>query len=219
MQRARSGTGMSVLPTAAAVFLDKDGTLLEDLPYNVDPARMALAAGALRALDALAGSELRVCVVTNQPGVALGLHAEQDLQPVERWLRDTCAGRGVAFGGMYACPHHPHGLVRPYARACECRKPAPGLLLRAARDHELALAECWMVGDTLDDIEAAHRAGCRAILLDNGNETRWQRTPLRTPDYAVPSLPAAVDLILSRPARVPAAGRAVASPPGCDVLG
>lgn len=211
---------MSDFATAAAVFLDKDGTLLEDLPYNVDPTRMVLAAGALRALDALAGSPFRVCVVTNQPGVALGLHAEQDLQPVEQWLRDVCAARGVAFGGMYACPHHPQGLVRRYALTCTCRKPACGLLLRAARDHELGLAQCWMIGDTLDDIEAAHRAGCRAILLDNGNEKRWQRTPLRTPDYEVPSLPAAVDLILARPARIPAAGRALAAlQPGSGMLG
>jgi D-glycero-D-manno-heptose 1,7-bisphosphate phosphatase len=194
---------------APAVFFDKDGTLVEDLPYNVDPGRMSLVPGALRALAALTEARLSVFVVTNQPGVALGLFAESDLPPVERWLRDSLSARGLPFGGMYWCPHHPQGCVTAYAGACGCRKPQPGLLLRAAREHGIALEQSWVVGDTLDDIEAARRAGCRAILFDNGHEKAWQRTALRTPDYIVSSLPAAAEIILARPTvRPPVVGRA-----------
>jgi D-glycero-D-manno-heptose 1,7-bisphosphate phosphatase len=192
---------------AAAVFFDKDGTLVEDLPYNVDPGRMSLVPGALRALAAIADAGLPIFVVTNQPGVALGLFAESRLPPVERWLRDVLADRGLPFGGMYWCPHHPQGLVSAYAHRCRCRKPLPGLLLRAAREHGVALARSWVVGDTLDDVEAAHRAGCRAILFDNGHERGERRNALRTPDYVVSALPAAAELIVARPAlRAPVTG-------------
>jgi D-glycero-D-manno-heptose 1,7-bisphosphate phosphatase len=194
-------------PGRAAVFFDKDGTLVEDLPYNVEPARMRLAAGALLALQDLAAAGFRLVVVSNQPGIALGLYPESVLEPVERWLRETLAAHGVELAGAYWCPHHPQGLVPQYARACDCRKPEPGLLLRAAREHGLALRDSWIVGDVLDDVEAGHRAGCRAILLDNGHELQWSRSPLRTPDHAVASLRTAAALILGHTAVSAAAGR------------
>lgn len=206
-------------PRSAAVFFDKDGSLVEDLPYNVDPGRVALVPGALRALAALAQAGLRIFVVTNQPGVALGLYGEDALPPVEGRLRELLAGHGIPLGRMYWCPHHPQGLVRAYACKCDCRKPQPGLLLRAAREHGLALATCWMVGDTLDDVESARRAGCRAILLDNGHETRWQRSALRQPDYTVASLPAAAELILACPAVRPRLAEAAPVPAGPDFFG
>jgi histidinol phosphatase-like enzyme len=98
---------------------------------------------------------------------------------------------------MYHCPHHVDGTVLAYARACSCRKPRPGMLLRAARDLDLDLGRSWMVGDILDDIEAGRRAGCRTVLLDVGSETEWRRGPLRVPDAVAGSLPEVADVILA----------------------
>lgn len=168
-----------------AVFLDKDGTLLDDVPYNVDPARMRLAAGARDALATFARMNVPVVVISNQSGVALGKFAEAALVDVERKLHALAAECGARLAGVYWCPHHPQGTVTRYACACDCRKPAPGMIQRAARELGLDLQRSWFVGDILDDIEAGHRAGCRAVLIDNGNETLWQRgrcasrTPLR----------------------------------------
>jgi len=182
-------------PLQPAVFLDKDGTLLDDVPYNVDPARMRLARGAADALALLARHPLRLFVVSNQSGVALGRFPYPALQPVEARLRAMFAACGATLSGVYWCPHHPLGHVHPYARRCECRKPAPGMLLRAAREHGIDLASSWMIGDILDDVEAGNRAGCRTILVDCGNETEWQAAPRRVPYAFVTNLRDAAQMI------------------------
>jgi len=165
-----------------AVFLDKDGTLLDDVPYNVDPGKMRLAPGAADALATFARMNVPIIVISNQSGVALGKFDEAALVEVERKLHELAANAGARLAGVYWCPHHPQGTVPRYARACDCRKPAPGMIERAARELRLDLQRSWFVGDILDDIEAGHRAGCRAVLIDNGNETLWQRGPMREPD-------------------------------------
>lgn len=165
-----------------AVFLDKDGTLLDDVPYNVDPHKMRLAPGAFDALVAFARMNAPIIVISNQSGVALGKFDESALADVERKLHELAAEAGAKIAAVYWCPHHPQGTVPRFARTCDCRKPAPGMIQRAAREHGLDLERSWFVGDILDDIEAGHRAGCRAVLIDNGNETVWQRGPLREPD-------------------------------------
>ncbi|OON64601.1 HAD family hydrolase [Massilia sp. KIM] len=166
----------------SAVFLDKDGTLLEDLPYNLDPARMLLAPGAAPALRRLARLGYRLFVVSNQAGLALGRFDTTALHRSWRHLRALLAGEGVRLDGFYYCPHHPDGTVPALATACTCRKPAPGLLRRAALEHRIDLPSSWMVGDILDDVEAGRRAGCRTVLLDVGNETEWLRSRWRWPD-------------------------------------
>ncbi len=179
-----------------AVFLDKDGTLVEDLPYNVDPQRVRLAPDAVASLARLQAQGYRLAVISNQSGVARGRFGERALRTLERHLRDRFAQAGVTLSGVYWCPHHPDGVVPRYAIECTCRKPRPGLLWRAARDLEVDLTRSWMIGDILDDVEAGRRAGCRTVLLDNGHETEWQLTPLRLPHAVVPSLTRAVDVIL-----------------------
>ena len=179
-----------------AVFLDKDGTLVENVPYNVDPARVRLApdASSLRRLQA---AGYRLIVVTNQSGVARGYFTEAALHHLAGHLRERLAVEGVCLDGFYYCPHHPDGVLEPYARACDCRKPAPGLLFQAAQDQDLDLAASWLIGDILDDVEAAGRAGCRAVLLDSGGETEWRPGPWRQPVATVRSLSEAVDAILA----------------------
>jgi D-glycero-D-manno-heptose 1,7-bisphosphate phosphatase len=176
-----------------AVFLDKDGTLVVDMPYSVDPARMELAPGAGRALRALTAAGYRLVVVSNQSGVARGLFREEDLQPVVERLGALLAGEGVALTDFVYCPHHPRGRVARYAHPCSCRKPEPGMIRSAAATHDIDLAGSWLVGD----IEAGRRAGCRTVLLDSGNETEWIDGPLRRPDHVAADLEDAARAILS----------------------
>ncbi|HVH39824.1 MAG TPA: HAD-IIIA family hydrolase [Gemmatimonadaceae bacterium] len=179
-------------------FLDKDGTLVDDVPYNVDPTRIALARGA-DALCGLRDAGFRFAVISNQPGVALGLFPEHALVAVERRLRALLGELGVSLEDFLYCPHHPEGVRAEYSRACDCRKPAPGLLYKARDGLGADLRGSWMIGDTLDDVEAAHRAGCRAAFVDNGGETEWVAlfSPLRRPDVVATDLGEAVRLILA----------------------
>jgi D,D-heptose 1,7-bisphosphate phosphatase len=180
-----------------AIFLDKDGTLIDNLPYNVAPRRMMLANGAGAALRLLARLDYRLFVVSNQDGIALGHFGEDAMAPVAARLDDLLFREQVLLDGFYYCPHHPNGSVAQYALECECRKPLPGMLLAAARTHGIDLRSSWMVGDILHDVEAGNRAGCRTLLIDNGNETEWRLGPRRVPTRLAPDLYAAAVLIAS----------------------
>ncbi len=170
-----------------AIFLDKDGTLIEDVPYNVDPRRVRLTRGAAHGLPLLARAGFRLVVVSNQPGVAFGYFAESELRGVEHRLAELLGAAGVRLDGFYYCRH---------AAACGCRKPQPGLLLKARDDLGIDLERSWLVGDILDDVEAGRRAGCRTVLIDNGNETEWVDGPLRRPDVVAGNLDDAARQIL-----------------------
>lgn len=199
-----------MLAARPAVFLDKDGTLVEDVPYNVDPGRLVFTRHALAALRRLDAAGFALVVVSNQPGLATGRFTQAEFDRLCTVLRARVqAEAGVALTGVHACPHAAGEGGRP---ACACRKPAAGLLQDAARIHGLDLARSWMVGDILDDVEAGARAGARSILLDVGHETVWHVTPLRTPRHRVADLLAAAELIVGD-ARAPAAARrSVAAP-------
>jgi histidinol-phosphate phosphatase family protein len=181
-----------------AVFLDKDGTLVMDVPYNVDPARLRFTPRALEGLLALDRAGYALVVVTNQSGLAAGRFSRAEFgrlqRALEQRLRDEA---GITLAGFYTCPHAPGPSP---ALGCLCRKPAPGMLRQAALVHGLELGRSWMVGDILDDVEAGHRAGCRTVLLDVGNETVWRRSPLREPDHRVRDLLEAARAILAHDA-------------------
>jgi D-glycero-D-manno-heptose 1,7-bisphosphate phosphatase len=194
---------------ATAIFIDKDGTLVHDVPYNVDPARIELIPGAGDALRALQAAGFLLFVVSNQPGVALRRFPMSALRTVEARLDELLAPFGVMFTAYCWCPHAPAGVRA--AIACTCRKPRPGLLLDAAATHGLDLERSWLIGDILDDIEAGNRAGCRTVLVDRGNETRWRTGRLRTPDAIVYQLADAAAIILDG-ARDHAAARPRAAP-------
>lgn len=182
----------------AAVFLDKDGTLVHDVPYNVDAGLVRLMPDAGPALARLQAAGYALVLVTNQPGVARGLFGESDLEPVWVELARQLSPYGVAFEAVYYCPHHPQGSNRRYAYSCSCRKPEPGLLFQAAVEHGYDLLRSWMVGDILDDIEAGRYAGCRTVLLDVGSETEWRAGPWREPHFVASGLTGAVDYILGK---------------------
>jgi D-glycero-D-manno-heptose 1,7-bisphosphate phosphatase len=192
-----------------AVFLDKDGTLIADVPYNVDPRRILLLPGVETGLARLHAAGYRLVVVTNQSGVARGYFPESALWVVEAHLRALLLAAGVPLSGFYYCPHHPDGVVSAYARACDCRKPAPGLLLRAARELGIDLHRSWCVGDILHDVEAGRRAGCRTVLLCTGHETEWHLGPRRVPHAIARDFDEAVAVILAQTNRdaIPAGRR------------
>ena len=144
-----------------AAFLDKDGTLVENVPYNVDPRLVTFTPGAVEALHPLKQAGFALVVATNQSGVARGYCGVASGRAHPRDRTSKLAAEGIELDGYYVCPHHPGGALRAFAIDCACRKPEPGLLLRASRNLGLDLEESWMFGDILDDIEAGRRAGCR----------------------------------------------------------
>jgi D-glycero-D-manno-heptose 1,7-bisphosphate phosphatase len=188
-----------------AVSLDKDGTIVEDVPYNADPRAVRLLTGVATGLRRLHQTGYRLIVVSNRSGVARGYFPVEALRAVEARLRRLVDEHGIPLGGFYWCPHHPNGIVREYAVACACRKPQPGLLERAAQDLGVSLPRSWMVGDVLDDVEAGRRAGCRTILIANGHESVWRITPDRVPDHVSVDLREAAQIIVG-------AGNGVAPP-------
>lgn len=177
-----------------AVFLDKDGTLVRDEPYNVDPAKVVFEDHVFEGLRTLQGDGYRLVIISNQPGLAMGLFSQTELDALVRYFEDRFAENGVMLAGFYYCPHLP---ATPGA-ACDCRKPEPGLLLRAAAELHIDLSRSWMVGDILNDVEAGNRAGCRTVLIDNGNETEWETGPNREPDYTTRYFLDATDYITAQ---------------------
>ncbi|GAA4312205.1 HAD family hydrolase [Compostibacter hankyongensis] len=184
-----------------AIFIDKDGTLIEDVPYNVNPGRIRLEDHAAEGLRMLQEEGFLLIVASNQPGVALGYFGEHHLLQVNEKIRSLLLPCGVYISGFYYCPHTPEGRIKKYACRCGCRKPAPGLLLAAADALDIDTSRSWMIGDILHDVEAGKRAGCHAVLIDNGHETVWDTTgPYRRPDARAGDIRAAAELILRRQA-------------------
>lgn len=192
---AANGAANGANGANGAVLLDKDGTLLVNVPYNVDPAQIRLAPTAGKALRRLGRLGLPLLVVSNQPGVALGRFRREALEGVRTRLAQLFVRYDARLAGFFYCPHHPQGSVPAYARACLCRKPAPGMLRFAAATLGFDLQSSWMIGDILDDVEAGRAAGCRTILVDCGNETEWRPGPLREPHHVVSTLDAAARIV------------------------
>jgi len=181
------------------VFFDNDGTLIDDVPDNVDAERICLRPGARTVVRRLSRAGFAIGIVSNQGGVAYGYFRGSDLIDVSGCLRQLCGSIALKPKRFFYCHQHPYGTVTPYNRNCHCRKPRPGLLREAARRLRVYLEDCWMVGDILDDVEAGHRAGCRAIFLNSGGETQWRIRRDRTPDFIAANLAACAAVILREP--------------------
>ncbi len=182
-----------------AVFLDKDGTLIEDVPFRSDGLSIHVLPGVLEGLRLLHRAGFVLVVVTNQAGVAQGTLSDDQIQHMEVSLRMVLSTFQIPLAGFYYCPHHPDGVVERYAIRCLCRKPRPGMLMQAASELSLDLEQSWMVGDILHDVEAGRWAGCRTVLIDNGHETEWAMNEMRWPDYVATGMLKAAQLILNTP--------------------
>ncbi len=180
----------------AAIFLDKDGTLVPDIPYNIDPELITLQNDCIAGLKLLNDKGFELIIISNQPGIAHGYFIEEALVQVREKLQALLADQQVNLSGFYYCPHHADGLIDEYAVQCYCRKPLPGMLFHAADVHHIDLAASWMIGDILNDVEAGNRAGCRTILIDNGNETEWLAGQYRTPTRSCANINEAAQYIL-----------------------
>jgi len=150
------------------VFLDRDGTLIEEVGYPTRPEQIRILGGVARGLARLAEAGFKRIVVTNQSGIARGLMTEDDLDRFHEALDEQLDLLGAAVDAYYVCPHHPDrsAAARPdLAIACDCRKPKPGLILQAAEDLNIDLGASWTVGDTWRDVQAGQAAGLRTIKL------------------------------------------------------
>ena len=192
-----------------AVFVDRDG-VLNDMVYNREEELIAspVSSRQLRVFP-FAGEAIRrirdelgfkVIVISNQPGVAKRQFTLAELGRMNAKIRKELASKGARLDGEYYCLHHPEALIRKYRVVCDCRKPKPGLLLRAAKENDLDLAESYFVGDGLVDVKAGRSAGCKTILVGHMSTflTRMIEQEKAEPDFMVPSLREVPDLVRSR---------------------
>ena len=152
-----------------AVFLDRDGVIIEDVNLLTEYAKVKILTGVTQALESLHRNGFVLVVVSNQTVISRGLATEQDVinlnQEINLLIKQEGGPRLDAF---YFCPHHPNATLPAYRINCDCRKPRPGLLLRAVQEHGLDLRASFLVGDRITDIIAGYRAGCRTILVQTG---------------------------------------------------
>lgn len=174
-----------------AVFLDRDGTLMEDRGYLGDPAGARLLPGAAAAVARLNAAGLAAIVVTNQSGIARGLFSEADYHRVERRLEELLAEAGARLDGQYFCPHLPE-ITGP----CQCRKPGGLLFRQAASGLGIDLGASWWIGDKLTDLEPSRPYGARGILVETGEGRAHTAAALSAGFGVVPDLAAAVEKIL-----------------------
>lgn len=188
---------------APALFLDRDGTLVRPRHYPSTPEELELYEGVGPHLRLLQSFRFHLVVITNQSGLARGLFNEANLDRMHAHLRGELSRHGVRVDAIYHCPHHVDGIVPDLAIDCDCRKPQPGMLHRAARDLGLDLSRSWFVGDILDDVEAGNRAGCRTILVDLGTELP-PHLAIRRPDFVARDTRHALQIIAASEGLSPA---------------
>jgi len=167
-----------------AVFLDRDGTINVEKEYLHRAEEFVFIPGAPEAIKLLKEAGFLVIVVTNQSGVGRGYYDEEAVHRLHRYMDGELARRGASVDAYYLCPHHPLHGIGDYRRECDCRKPLPGMLLEAARDFTIDLADSYIVGDKLADVEAGRAAGCRPLLVRTGyGEEQSARLPAGVPVY------------------------------------
>lgn len=163
-----------------AVFLDRDGVIIQDVGYLNDCAKIEFLPRVGEAIKLLNQNGFKVIVVTNQSGVARGYFTEETVQEINRNTQECLARQGAFINKTYYCPHHVEGTVSKYRKDCHCRKPNPGMIEQATREFGIDLKNSFVVGDKACDIEAGHRVGCKTILLasDSCLDKQEEITPL-----------------------------------------
>jgi len=192
-------------PGRPAVFLDRDGTINEEVKYLGSPHQLRIIPGAAEAIARLNKAGIPVIVVTNQSGIARGYYTEDDVQDVHNYMDKLLADHGASVNAYYYCPHHPDAIVKKYAVDCECRKPRIGMLSAAAAQENVSLSQAYLVGDKRSDLRAAVNAGARGILVRTGYGAKTEEELLREAESTgaalvtniVDDLAAAVEQILS----------------------
>jgi D-glycero-D-manno-heptose 1,7-bisphosphate phosphatase len=179
------------MPTNRAIFLDRDGTLNQETSYLHHWSDWRWLPGAPEALALLNGHGYKLIVVTNQSGLARGLYNTDAVEILHaRVNRHLTAHHNTTIAAFYYCPHHPD-----FTGACDCRKPKPGMLLRASAEMDLDCARSWMIGDKISDVDAGIAAGCRSVLVRTGYG-RYSEKRLLAPTHTADNLAAAAAYIL-----------------------
>jgi D-glycero-D-manno-heptose 1,7-bisphosphate phosphatase len=190
----------------SAVFIDRDGTLSEEVGYVNHPSRFRLFPYSAEAIKKLNNINLLAILVTNQAGVARGYFSEQMITMVHQRLTSELEIQGAHLDAIYYCAHHPSVGEPPYRLDCDCRKPRPGLINRASADFDIDLDSSWMVGDRYSDIELARNAGLRSAFVLSGygrGEWEYQRQSWRLqPDLVSENLLDAVNSIIDQRSRL-----------------
>jgi D-glycero-D-manno-heptose 1,7-bisphosphate phosphatase len=189
-----------VMSAKWGVFLDRDGTVTEEVGYVNHPSRLNLLPGAAEGIAALNRAGVPVLLATNQAGVARGYFTEDLITVCLDRLRDLLAAEGAHLEAMYYCPHHPTAGQPPYRQACGCRKPKTGMLERGASEFGLDLRRSYVVGDKISDVAFAHAAGCKGVMVLTGyglGEVVYQRQDwTEEPDFVAEDLTSAAAWIL-----------------------
>lgn len=187
----------------AAVFLDRDGTINEEVGYLDSLDKLKIIPAAFEAIRLINESGMKVAVISNQAGVARGLFTEEFVRTTNNYLQTILSREGAYINSFYYCPHHPTEGEEPYRQACDCRKPAPGMLIKAAQDLNIDLKVSYLVGDRFLDIEAARKAGVKGILVKTGygstllqDDGPDKATPENKPDFIAADILEAVRWIL-----------------------
>jgi D,D-heptose 1,7-bisphosphate phosphatase len=182
-----------------AVFFDRDGSINEDIGYVSRPEDLVVYPWAAEAIRLVNQSGMKAIVITNQSGIARGMYTEETLHQIHERLRQELGLGGAHIDGFYYCPHHPNIGGRRYRQSCSCRKPLPGMLQQAAREHDIDITRSYVIGDKSSDMNAAINAGAKGVLVltGYGQETyddrgRWPCEPL----FVAKDLLEAVRLIL-----------------------
>jgi D-glycero-D-manno-heptose 1,7-bisphosphate phosphatase len=182
-----------------AIFIDRDGTINEDIGYVSSPDELVIYPFAAEAIRLVNESGMKAIVITNQSGIARSIYTEKTLEAIHDRMRRELEQAGARIDGIYYCPHHPEIGPAPYRKRCECRKPRPGMLRAAARDHKIELSASYIIGDKASDINLAAEVGATGalVLTGYGEETlrKRDRWPCN-PEIVAADLLEAVRLIL-----------------------
>ena len=158
----------SVMKKNTAVFMDRDGTINEEVGYLSRIEELKLIPGTAEAIQLINNEGMKTVVVTNQSGVARGFFTEECVRIIHASLNEMLRHEGAFIDRFYYCPHHPTAGNEPYRRVCDCRKPEPGMLLQAAQELDIDLTASYVVGDMLKDLDAGKRVGAKGILVRTG---------------------------------------------------
>ena len=184
-----------------AVFMDRDGTISEEVGYMSELDQFCLIPKSAEAIKLINESVLMAIVVTNQSGVARGYFSEGMVNRIHKKMENVLHEQGVYLDGVYYCPHHPDGVVESYRTTCNCRKPAAGLIEKATNEHGINLSISYMVGDKLIDMELAAKVGIKGVLVLTGygrdERKRINEVTQIKPAYVADNLFAAVQWIIS----------------------
>ncbi|MDH1289682.1 D-glycero-beta-D-manno-heptose 1,7-bisphosphate 7-phosphatase [Comamonas terrigena] len=161
---------MTMSVKSKAAFIDRDGVINEERNYVHRIEDFVLLPGVIEGLALLRDADYRLIVVTNQAGISRGYYDQAAMEILHNHLRAILADNGIELDAIYFCPHHPQGCINELAIECDCRKPAPGMLLKAARDFDLDLSSSILIGDKLSDIQAGKRAGVgQTVIVKSGH--------------------------------------------------